>query len=612
MRIRPPSTERGTDLQIQVACLKTPEDGEHEKMIREEVHDQTPPFVWPDPRSLSGHWSDRGPVLEPLAYAAEILYGIVAGVDAQGVQWLESLLESRKELKCRMLLALYPACPTRRHELARLLELQRFFEDRIQFRMLVAGIEHSLPGNALCCVMSEAQSFLITGAAPNFGLSASWVGEVGATVCCDATLLASWSHWFDYAWESGAPLGASTIDIPYLVPAQGDPAASAAWRAYMSCCARMVATAQGTSEGQVEVDPKTGAIAITSTHGQSVQTASQALGVPGGDDLAERIARLYQAGDMVTIDKHSRVRPLDAPMQPEWFGVSSFRQVGRISSETRFRISVIDDGELRDLESKRKMVGRLLEVLSYPLGDGVRWMPHRAKSLFQEEMDRVNTEGLRRLNELVNGDPDAYVDSQRPKIVEDANEMYKEFHGADRHGTVTDYVIADIVRELKGRVSEAMSGKHLLPTVTFSSVGFRPGGAADGWSSPWGQALTLVSAIAEFPRELLTNIYFLRGVNFDEEKLMDAMDVWGDHLVAEWKGRGSYHGVRGRAKAELALLKDFRRTSAESRTRCEAIALLLEGDEGVAIRSAMKVAEKAEHDQRAQAQPAQGNPTESR
>lgn len=574
---------------------------------------QVPPFVWPDPRILSGQWSCRHPSLEPLAYSAQILYGVVSNVNADGVNWLERLMEGNSSLKCSLLLALYPACPTRRHELTRLYELQRFFVDRLQFRVLVAELADGAANDSLCFLMPDSEAYLMTGIAANFGLVEAWAGAVGAAVRCDPVLLASWDHWFDYVWEaSSAPLGPATLDVPHLIPAQGDPTAAEAWQDYVLRCQHVVSAGQQVRDNLVEVDPDTGAVKVSTAEEEHAETASQKLGVPAGDELVERIARLYQAGDMVTIDKHGRLRPLDAPMQPEWFGVSSFRQVGRVSSEVKFRISVIDEVDLRDLENKRKMVGRLLEVLSFPLADGVRWMPHRAKPLFQQELDRVNTEGLQRLKELVKGDPEAYVDSQRGKIIEDANGMYKEFHGSDSRESLPDRVIEDIVGQLKSRLSGAVNAKFLLPTVSFSSVGFRPGMTTDPWNSPWGQALTLVTAIAEFPRELLTNIYFLRGVYFDEEKLMGATDVWGDHLVAEWKGRGTYSGVRGRAKAELALLKDFRRTSAESRTKCEAIASLLEGDEGVAIRNAMKAAEKADHDRRAQAKPAQGNPIESR
>lgn len=83
-----------------------------------------PPLVWPDSRELAGAGRFEAPVLELLAPAAGALSGLVTGVDLHGVQRLGQLLRQKPELQCRLLLGLYPACPTDRRELTALHDLQ--------------------------------------------------------------------------------------------------------------------------------------------------------------------------------------------------------------------------------------------------------------------------------------------------------------------------------------------------------------------------------------------------------------------------------------------------------------------------------------------------------
>jgi hypothetical protein len=77
----------------------------------------------------------------------------------------------------------------------------------------------------------------------------------------------------------------------------------------------------------------------------------------------------------------------------------------------------------------------------------------------------------------------------------------------------------------------------------------------------------------------MTNKFFWQGVRTDEDTLIKAMDVAGDHLVAEYGGRKA----KQRAAHELAILKDLEASPAETRDRCAALwTLLTTGDDTTA------------------------------
>jgi len=90
---------------------------------------------------------------------------------------------------------------------------------------------------------------------------------------------------------------------------------------------------------------------------------------------------------LVTIDKGSRIPPLELPIKAEWFGIPSFREVGVVSREVRYKISVLDERANKALEARRKGTSGLREKFSFPLADGSRWMPHKAKPFFQAELN---------------------------------------------------------------------------------------------------------------------------------------------------------------------------------------------------------------------------------
>src|SRR2546427_1579064 len=75
--------------------------------------DPVPPFVWPDPRVFGGSHAYTSAVpYDSVISWARGLAGVVSGVDLQGARWLAALVRIRN-LQSRLVIVLYPACPTR-------------------------------------------------------------------------------------------------------------------------------------------------------------------------------------------------------------------------------------------------------------------------------------------------------------------------------------------------------------------------------------------------------------------------------------------------------------------------------------------------------------------
>lgn len=84
-------------------------------------------------------------------------------------------------------------------------------------------------------------------------------------------------------------------------------------------------------------------------------------------------------------------------------------------------------------------------------------------------------------------------------------------------------------------------------------------------------AFTLLKGIAEFPREAMTNPYFWRGNDVNQESLIQAMNVAGDLLVEDYSGWKASQ----RAQHELDLIKNMEHVSGDAEAKCRALWALI-------------------------------------
>src|SRR5262249_55407603 len=151
------------------------------------------------------------------------------------------------------------------------------------------------------------------------------------------------------------------------------------------------------------INSETGVVSLVNDEGKVVVPPSVAAGVPEFDPLADFVAHLYPKGQLVTIDKLSRMLPLDAPLEPAWFGDAAERQHGNVTRRVSMRISIIDEHTLKEIEKRRKGLRDLLNKFTFGLADNTRWMPERARPLFDAEMQRVTEEGQKLVSNLLQG-----------------------------------------------------------------------------------------------------------------------------------------------------------------------------------------------------------------
>jgi len=270
---------------------------------------------------------------------------------------------------------------------------------------------------------------------------------------------------------------------------------------------------------------------------------------------------------LVSIDKLSKIPPLDAPLDPNLFGDASELRSGSVTRKVNMRVSVIDEKTLKEIESCRQALRTLLTKFTFGLADNMRWMPNTARKLFEAELKRANDEGLKLISDLLKGDVDAFLSGKREKLVADLNGIYSQ---RGRPGHVTPDVVEKVVASLKVRLIKAQSS-NFMPKLSYSSISFTS--TEDAFASPWGQAYSLLSDVAASPRKAHTDSFFFHGLKTPKKELLAAMDVADDVILRD---PGTFE-LEDRCKLEIDLLATIENAPIESKVRCKLVRKIIEG-----------------------------------
>jgi hypothetical protein len=485
---------------------------------------------------------------------------IVSGLDGRGVEYLRDLVSVSEPPQVRVVIVVYAACRTREKDLSDVLILEN--TEHLRAWVLPVSTWRQYSTWALVARKDSPNSVLWTASVGNFGLAGRVVDEAHLVIEADPLVVNQFVHWFSRIVDIATPLTADTAQIPALMPAQGTREAAERWDQYANRCTAAAVTRSFQA-----------AIANSSEAGtvHSVQVVEKTirddLKIPEPDPLLQPLVQLFEKGDLVMIDKGSRIPPLDVPIKAEWFGISSFREVGVVSREVRYRISVLDERTNKALDARRKDTSSLREKFSFPLADGSRWMPHKAQGLFEAELKRKQEEGKQLLNSLISGKPEEWIKSKRDIVTRDADRQYEEFHSGKRMPKET---INEILEALTDRFRAATSG-NFLPKVSFIKTSFRPGRDSDQVSD-WATARTLLRDVGEYPRAALKNrAYFFRGLEVSEKDLLAAMNVADDWFVDQWFQPESL----GIAVEELGVLEQIDESALSDHNKCELVLDLL-------------------------------------
>lgn len=543
------------------------------------------PFVWPESRAIEELSSyEHEPPFGELALTSRSIFGIVSALTARGVDVLESWLQLNSELRACLVVMVYPACATREADLARVLYLVGRTSERLSIHLRPLERSTDRGTNALCFLMRESDAVhVVTGPSEDLGLEPpNDDGHVNFVFRADPALIEAFKRYFDWLWANSPAISANRVTkIPHLVVPEGTEEGASLWRAYLEGCDPQLV--EDAPHAVACVDPVTGDVIIRAQDGREVTPQTEALGFAKLDQLAEQVARIYSRGAMVSIDKLSRIPPLDAPISPSLFGDVSELQRGNVTRQVRMRVSIFDEKTIKNIDRRRRALRELLTTFSFGLADNMRWMPDTARKWFESELKSSNEEGQKLIADLLKGDIDAFIGAKRTALVTDINAMYAAL---GKSGQVTEDVITRVVENLKDRLTKAQSGAF-MPKLSYSMVSFLR--TNNPLVSPWGQAFSLLVDIAAFPRRVLTDGFFLRGLNVGEDDLIEAMNVADDALCRDLRVRG----IKDRCKAELDLLSRIKEAPMEARDRCEFVWRILSGESIDAIDEALKEKEAA-------------------
>ena len=531
-----------------------------------------PQFVWPEPRVMEGMCSYQDtPPFKSLALTSSAMFGIVPALTLQGVKVLESWITQNDILKVRLIVAVYPVCATRKEDLALLLDLVARLNDRLAAHILPLEKVTDHASTMLCFLASQAEAVhMVTGPSQDLGLEPWQQGQVNCVFRANPLQAESFKRYFDWLWTKSAQItGQGVLLIPDLVLPEGTEEGARMWRDYVSRCSDSQQVA-GKQLSAARIDSETGEVSVISKtcQEQEIESPTDELGMKKLDHLAEFVARIYERGSLVSTNKLSRIPPLDAPLDPRLFGDVSEIHQGAVTRKINMRVSLIDQKTLKDIEKRRQGLRTILAKFTFGLADSMRWMPDAARSLFESELNRVNEEGKKLISDLLRGDVRAFIEARRGKLINDIIEMHKAL---GRQGRIPEAVINEIISNIEGRLEKAQS-VSFMPELSYSAVSFVR--TESGQISPWGQAYSLLKDIAAFPRKILTDSFFLRGIKVEEEDLIEAMNVADDVLCRDFRSRG----IKKRCTEELGLLALIDGTPMESRERCELVRRILAGD----------------------------------
>jgi len=533
--------------------------------------DLTLPLVWPS--SIRPQGGTAAPWLEVAGKDARLM-GVVWALDSFGVQILRERLEQGSPgLKAKFVVAVHATSPTTSNVLRQLLELAGSHGDRMEAALIAVSLDsNASPMTSLCIVDAGiGRSRFWIGNSGNLGCLLAGDGHLNLAFEGDSTLTARWLDWFSGLWSRSAPLTPLTAEVPALVPARGTEAAAESWRQYEELCRQLGAPEQltgGHSDGTV---PYTTTQEEAEKQRQATEKICQDLGLPLPDPLLEKVARLFALGQVITIDKSSRTPPLELPIRAEWLGLEGSRTVGMISRETRFRIRIFDEQKSKALESKRNGVSELIKRLTYPLADGVRWIPLAARPLLERERARLEKDAQDLLRSLIGQSASEFAKSRRTQIEHDADQIYAELHPG---GRLPQGTLNLILRDLEDRLAKATS-QSFLPKVSYATQQFSAGAVSEHVAQ-WAPARTLLASVAEYGRKAVTEKGHLRGHEIPEDELLDAMNVCDDHIIRDRRDPKSRHV----AKRELLDLEEILGDENDDRQKCRRILELIEGQSG--------------------------------
>ena len=531
-----------------------------------------PAFIWPESRVHAGlaAYADQPPGRQ-LFTGADLISGLLVGVDDEAITWLDELLRSAPKIQIHLVLVLFAAGPTREAHL-RSIDMLRKSIDGIEKTLKVHVLpmaelfgpdfkRMNLPPTVVQAHNSTTgQTVMSIGSVGDAGHDSFSVGSLNFVFHPDDAMRDVWRQWFQHVFSSSAPLSDATVQIPHLVPAKGDAEAARLWEEFAQAC-RALNAADGPGPA---VDPVTGEI-LSDANGEKVVPWD--AGITALDPLGQIFQQVYAKGWLVTVDEATRIEPLTIPVKATLLGQQSERTIGALKQKQSFTLQVLDDAADKAINKCRKVTD-VMELLAYPLSQGNRWLPEAAKGLLERELKSKNEEGQKALRGALGGKSiKDFITSRAAQIRKDLDEMYRQL--GQRHAVPEDKVKV-VLDEVERRLGQALDAR-ITPRAVYNRIG-PPDLTATAPDENWNQPLSLLTRSARALRESLTDPYFPRnfsGLSFTDIEFQKACDVFGDVILTK--------ADTALAKGELTRIEQILNEKLSSKEKCKGIWELITG-----------------------------------
>jgi hypothetical protein len=163
-------------------------------------------------------------------------------------------------------------------------------------------------------------------------------------------------------------------------------------------------------------------------------------------------------------------------------GQQSERTVGALKQRQSFSLQVLDDTADKAIEKSRRIT-EVVELLSFPLSKGNRWLPEAARPLLEREVKAREEEGQAALRVALGENIDQFIAKRAESIRQDLDQMYQQLGQGD---TVPDDRLKAVLDEVEQRLSEALASR-ITPRPVYNRIAAPDlaGAAPDGnWNQP--------------------------------------------------------------------------------------------------------------------------------
>lgn len=522
-----------------------------------------PAFVWTGKQTIDAFASipmDFSP-FEDVLSSAKTLFAVITNVEVNSISFLSDLFETSKDLNGHIIICLPKGCLTNQPNLKLLTDLEKQYISRINIKIFLLNSREDILSSIFLINTFDDKTVLSLG---DFLRDTSYSNKNNNNIKRNNLVFTPQNElaeviykWYDYLWlDQTVPLDEFILnEFPIVF-------SSTTNKNNENMSSKEQINIRNNINNSVETTVET----IKNTAKTSLIAPTKFLNVPRLDPFALKIAKIYEQGEIVTLDRKNRFPPLEIPIKAEWLGIKGSEKIGNLTQEIKYRILAIDENLLKQIEQKKNILRELVHNFTFSMGESLRWIPLKAKPLFEQELDRVNKEVKDFIQTVLGNNVSEYLDKRKNKIEEDARRIQSNFINKTKENStyptskkdklpqlnlfmeedssqqtlfregkenqsnlvIEKVYIEKILNEITRRLTKVKEC-NFIPSISYNKISFNY--SESKWSSPWLQASRFLTSIAEFSRKGTYEVFLKHTPSIDYKQYIQAMDVCDDSLI---------------------------------------------------------------------------------